>query len=166
MRKCVPDSSSSSLRNIIFADRDAQQSINRNGWINTGEIILVSSRPRSVWPSYGSMDEFIKSSDGGMMRLKKCYRCYGRVKLLLLLSWDGHQKQNGTRVISRNSTTHFHPSILTRRLLGCYLSEKHKHTLGISEVKKNRWCTGIAAYSSNCDPIARSNGLNFHLDQC
>lgn len=29
-------------------------------------------------------------------------------------------KQNGTRVISRNSTTHFHPSIPLRP--GCYLS--------------------------------------------
>lgn len=77
----------SSLGNIIIADRDTQQSINRNGHGNQEKEEERSSWSAKVEPkaeavALQTICVVIIWAKGCLLYTKKCYRCYGRVKLL------------------------------------------------------------------------------------
>lgn len=151
----------SSLGNIIIADRDTQQSINRNGHGNQEKEKKRSSWSAKVEPKAEAVAlqticvVIIWSviSPGDVFSIQKSV-------IVVMGEWSccGYQRppiqQNGTRVISRNSTTHFHQSILTQSQLGCYLS----NSMGTRKGQEHRYhCVFIELE----EQIIQSNGLNF-----
>lgn len=140
----------SSLGNIIIADRDTQQSINRNGHGNQEKEADRSSWSSKVEPkakavALQTICVVIFSGPStavqGMSSLKKCYRCYGRVKLLWIpTTTDSTKRYKSYFPEFDNSFSSINLNAKTTWVLSIQLNG-HK--------EGPRASTGIIAYSSN-----------------